>query len=124
MPVDLDSLGGVRTQWVALTGPVAGVEILVQYMSPDEGDRFLRRMRDRGMLQSDGSVVGGRMLDYWTEFCKTFVKDIRGDVRGTYDPAQLARAMLAVGSVLHEVKEAVANQDIFFANGGDGSTSS
>jgi hypothetical protein len=123
MPIDLDSLGGVRTRWVPLTGPVAGVEILVQYMSPDEGDRFLRRLRDRGLLQSDGSAANGRTLEYWTEFCKAFVKDIRGDVRGTYDPAQLARAMLAVGSLLHEVREAVAKQDAFFANGGDGSTS-
>jgi hypothetical protein len=129
LPINLDDFGGVKTRWVALSGPLTGVEVLVQYASPEEGDRFRRRMRSHGILRDSGEIADGRMLDHWTEFCSTFVKDWRGDVsRGgkpaEYSPKDLALVMLAVGSALREITEAVARQDAFFANGDSSSIAS
>jgi hypothetical protein len=111
---------------VKLSGPLAGVEVLVQYASPADGEKFRRKMRSLGIFR-ETEVADGRAQDYLVEFCKAYVKDWRGDVsRGgepvQYEPESLARVMGAIGSALQEITEAVGRQDAFFASGGSVST--
>jgi hypothetical protein len=134
MPLNLDEiLTGPRNTWVELTGPLAGIAVLVQYASPGQADRFRRRMRQSGVMKDSGEVADGRIFDFLREFCSFYVKDWRGATIGGspagYDeidaktgerigPTALAHLMEQVGSAMKEITEAVSRQDAFFGNGG------
>ena len=133
MPVNLEDLtAGVRTSWLKLSGPLDGVEVLVQYASPVEGEKFRRRMRSFGIMRDvkNGTeeIAEGRTRDYLVQFCQTYVKDWKGVTTkesgepAPYSAEKLADVMGAVGSAFREIHAAIGREESFFGNGGDGST--
>jgi hypothetical protein len=122
------------TVWVELGPPIAGISVLVEYASPEEGDRFRREMQRKGVLRTSKGgvedVADGRQEEFYIAFCKRFVKDWRGvkdkatgaEVGYEDDPKNpgyvvIARVMRKVGSALREITEAVGRQELFFGNG-------
>jgi len=131
VPFDLDELTKPhRTNWIALAAPLSGVEVLIQYASPNDSERFRRRLRQTGITKAgETEPTDGRWPDYLREFCKTFIKDWRGVTakRGDaedapYDSDKMAEILGAVGSAFREIHEAIGREHDFFESAGNGST--
>lgn len=122
--MDLNDFGHERTSWLALTGPLQGVEILIVYASPSVSTEFRRRLRSLGIWNDDG-VVAGRERQYLVEFCKTYVRDWKGATRGgeavPYQAEPMATILWEVRSQNDLVHRAIAQEESFFGNGSGGS---
>lgn len=115
---ELDILTQSQENWVPLTGLLTGVKLKVRYASPTAGEEFQRILDKKGF--KDLSKVP--LKDYLTEFCTFYITDWDGPTRvgqpAPYDPSDLAKLMVGLGSALEQVLAAVRDEaNFFFANG-------
>lgn len=125
MPLDLDMLGQERTKWHPLTGALQGVEMLIRYASPGEGERFRQQMIREGILRNTRDagidINVGRSKDYFREWAKKWVLDWRGDVKpeGTkYTPELLGQVLDQYRPAHTQLNVATLEEEGFFDSNG------
>ena len=121
MPLDLQSVGTERTRWVSLDGHLAGVEILVRSVSPQEGRRFHSRLMSLGIVRVNRDnpfdVAPGREAAFFQAMAEQYVLDWRGDIQpeGTkYSADAMGKVLAAYKRAFDALVGAIAEEDAFF----------
>lgn len=73
-----------KTRWVPLYGHLAGVELLIRCVTPEESQKFSSRLRRQGITRAKGDhpfdIADGRETAFFREFAAQYVMDWRGQV--------------------------------------------
>lgn len=121
MPIDLNDLDRIRQRWLPLSGPLAGVEVLIKHASPREAERFRQKLTRQGVLRAgkdEGWQINtGREDDFFRMFAEYYVLDWRGDIRpegAAYDSAKMGRVLGASQDAFKQLSDAIADDTGFF----------
>lgn len=131
MPIDLGTMGQDPQEWISLGGHLAGVDVLVRFCSPEQSQKFKRRMVSKGIMKYgrnlEFDVNAGREKDFFIAYAEFYILDWRGDVHQGGEPVDYNSK--AMGSVLassnmafDQIDKAILEEERFFAKRSNGSS--
>lgn len=129
MPLNIEEVNPVRSRWLELSGPLAGVSVLIKQASPREAERFRQRLAGNGILRTKDNefqINRGREDDFFKEYATYYVLDWRGDITpaGTvYSAETMGRVLGAYSTAYKMISAAIAEESDFFTGNGSASSS-
>lgn len=129
MPLDTTEKVQERQQWLPLSGPYAGVELLLRQATPAAAEKWRHGLMRVGIMRQtrEGGLDTnpGRVDDYFRAFTERYVLDWRGDVRPQGTPFSLDVMTDHVKgnlSLYETICKAVGEDSVFFPSSNGGST--
>jgi len=115
-----------QQRWLKVVIPAGEFEVLLKHVTPEDGEKFSRRMAHLGLVKQNGEPTPGKNADYLLEVAKAYVLDWRG-VRETHDgpeipykPEALVGVMRQSIAALTLITETIMREEAFFVRNGDG----
>jgi len=147
MGLNLDQIGQEKTRWLPLQGHLAGVEIQIRFVGTEDSQKFHSRMEADGIIrvtrEDPMHINAGREAAFFKAIAARYVVDWREDEawraehpdappaisrngpKGTaFDVDDMASVLRFYPSAYRQLMSACAEEDAFFVNGHDGSTTS